>query len=140
MEFAKPTVEVTCLEGSNTLRMRWQHHVLPHDVAHAFQQITDRLDVSDASLYVVADLTSNPRIPLKETISALLAGPYRHPRLAEWLIVGSNLEARSVANALFAITRRSNVRWFDTERDALDYLYVVTNAQNSQDNPDAETL
>jgi hypothetical protein len=56
-----------------------------------------------------------------------LRGPFRHPRLAEWLVYGTNTSARRIGDLLTKASRRNNIRWFDTEDEVLGYLDAVHN-------------
>jgi hypothetical protein len=119
-----PTVDVQPIKYLPALKMIWQHKVVDKDVITAFESITTALNNSKDPLYVVVDLLNNPNFPLMVTIQNALE-PYRHPQLQEWLIVGSNWMARTIEGTLSKITRHKNVRWFDTEDDALNYLKSV---------------
>lgn len=116
------SVKVTSLNGYDALKMTWQRQVAAEDIAAAFGEVTDRLNSSNKPLYVVLDLQEEPELPLKETILGALSGTYRHPRLAEWLVVGANNPAEVVGRALATMTNRDNVIWFDTEEQAIHYL------------------
>ncbi|MBX3064138.1 MAG: STAS/SEC14 domain-containing protein [Anaerolineae bacterium] len=117
----EPTVQIDYLEGYHALKMTWQHNVQTQDVYTAFHKIEMELRKSDQPLYVVVDLLSDPRFPLKATVDGARVS-YRHPRLAEWLIIGSNWLARAIERALASVTNKRNVRWFDSEDAALAYL------------------
>jgi hypothetical protein len=116
------TVRVEPLEGKNALKMIWQRQVIEQDVREAFQVINTCLNEADGQMWVMVDLLSNPNFPLGATIQGALCGPYRNPKLREWLIIGSNPLARVIARTLAGVTGKSNVRWFDTEADGLAYL------------------
>jgi hypothetical protein len=119
-----PTVDVQPIEYLPALKMTWQHKVVDKDVIMAFESITAALNNSKKPLYVVVDLLSNPNFPLMVTVQNALE-PYRHPQLQEWLIVGSNWMAKTIEGTLSKITRHKNVRWFDSEDEALDYMKSV---------------
>lgn len=102
--------------------MIWQREVIQTDVTVAFRDLVNRLDQSPEPLYVIVDLRADPRFPLMETFRGALNGPFRHPRLAEWLVVGANSVARSIGSALMSITGRANIHWFSTFEEALVHL------------------
>lgn len=118
------TVSVQPIEGRPALKMTWQHTVLEADVASAFKQIMKTLDATNRPVYVMVDLLSNPRFPMMVTVQEALPC-YRDPMLKEWLIIGSNWMAKAIEGTLARITRHKNVRWFNTEAEALAYLDSV---------------
>jgi len=118
----KPTVRIAQFGDTAALLMTWAHRVDSRDVHAAFKEIDRRLNESGAANYVVVDLRENPNFPLGATVQAAAFGPYRNPLLEEWLIIGSNPVARTISRILSATTRRSNVRWFDSEAEVHDYL------------------
>lgn len=102
--------------------MIWEHTVEKEDVTHAFHDLIECLDAASTPQYVIVDLRADPRFPLIETFRAALNGPFRHPNLSEWLVVGANSVARSIGSALVSVSSRDNIRWFNTYEEALDYL------------------
>ncbi len=115
------TVSIERIDGCNALRMTWQHQVVEPDVRYAFREIVDALEETDEHLYVVVDLLSNPEFPMRVTVVEALPA-YRHPMLRQWLIVGSNRLAHMVEAVLSGATRRKNVLWFASERDAINHI------------------
>jgi hypothetical protein len=114
------------LDGyTNVLEMILERQVALVDERPAFQKIIAALEQSDDSLYIVIDLSHNPRMPMNETIMEAFLGPYRHPRLDEWLVVRPNIGARKIAQTLTRLLRRDNIHWFDTYDDVLAYLDTV---------------
>jgi hypothetical protein len=109
-------------DHDNAVLMTWQRQVQTEDVKVAFSQIMDHLKQKQTPLYVVVDILRNPNFPVGTTITAALLGPYRHPDLAAWLVVGSNWMAKSIERALANVTGRKNVLWFDTMEAALRHL------------------
>lgn len=105
-----------------TILMVWADVVTPLDVKEAFKEVDAILNKAEQEMFVVVDISTNPNFPLSATISGALFGPYRNPKLREWLIVGSNAMAHSIERTLANIARRSNVRWFTTQAEA--YAYV----------------
>ncbi|MCI0709164.1 MAG: hypothetical protein L0154_03285 [Chloroflexi bacterium] len=122
-----PTVTIERIQGHrNALLMTWQHDVDKDDVGPAFQEITDFLNVAPDQVYVVVDLLQNPRFPMVETMRRALAGPYDHPKMQAWLVVGSNRLARQIENFLSTVTGKKNVYWFDTIDEAMTHLQQQT--------------
>ena len=124
---APSTVHVEPVEGHNALSMIWQENVTKADVKAAFKAIEARLQTTESPLFVIVDITANPNFPLLETINAALFGPYRHPRLKEWLIIGANRSAQMIERVLAGSVVRKNVRWFTNADEALVYLNETQN-------------
>lgn len=122
-----PTVTITKIQGhKNALLMSWEHDVNKEDVAPAFDEITEFLNINPDPCYVVVDLLQNPRFPMVETMRRALAGPYDHPKMQAWLVVGSNRLARQIENFLSTVTGKKNVYWFDTVDEAMAHLHEQT--------------
>lgn len=117
-----PSVRIVRLADHRGLMMIWEHAVEKDDVAHAFRDLVDCLDAAPTPMYIVVDLRADPRFPLIETFRAALNGPFRHPNLSEWLVVGANSVARSIGSTLVSVSNRDNIHWFNTLEEALDYL------------------
>ena len=124
-----PTVVVEVFkECDNTLLMKWQHDIKPSDVRLAFETISDALRTTSSPIYVVVDLTQNPRFPLSETMFSAL-DCYHHPNLEAWLILGGGKAARAIEGFLSSMTGKQNVYWFETMADVLKRLQQETNAE-----------
>jgi hypothetical protein len=119
---ASPTVIIEHQEHTDIIHMTWRRRVMSADVYTAFTTINDILEASDHPLYVIVDIRSNPNFPLTATIDGALSGPYRNPKLKEWLILGSNPVARIVERTLRTMAQRRNVVWFSTEAEIEAYL------------------
>lgn len=118
-------VTVTLIDGSPALLMSWPRIIERDSIKEAFRTIVTSLDASDVPMYVVVDLHANPDFPMTDTIQGAYFGPYRHPMLSEWLVVNTNILGRMIGNTLSSITRRHNIKWFDTMEEALDYLHKM---------------
>lgn len=116
------TVPVTTVEGHHALLMRWGSAPEKRDVRDAFKTMTESLNASSVPLRVIVDVSSDPRFPLSETISGAFWGPFRNRMLTEWLVVGASGMAHTIGRALIGMSRRDNIRWFDTMDDAMSYL------------------
>lgn len=117
-----PSVRIVRLEDHRGLLMIWEHTVDKDDVTRAFHDLVDCLDSAIAPMYVIVDVRADPRFPLIETFRGALNGPFRHPNLSEWLVVGANSVARSIGSTLVSVSSRDNIHWFNTFEEALDYL------------------
>jgi hypothetical protein len=106
------------------LLMMWPPRPTRSDVRVAFDQLTRRLDRTLTPLYVVADLRAKPQLPMRTTIREALLGPYNHPMLAAWLVIGTTPVARVIAQSLGSITGRHNVYWFKDDEEVLAYLHL----------------
>lgn len=115
-------VTVTPINGYPALIMRWPRVIERESIKEAFRTIVSALDASDVPMYVVVDLHANPDFPMTDTIQGAYFGPYRHEMLAEWLVVNTNILGRMIGNTLSSITRRHNIKWFDTMEEALTHL------------------
>lgn len=119
----QPTVHVEPTDWNPCLiKMVWQRNVLPSDVRPAFKKITDYLDQNPEPVYVLVDITSNPKFPLAETMTHALVGPQRHKNLAGWLVIGSNPMAKLIERFLVSVTGRHIIYWFEDEQSVYDYL------------------
>ncbi len=117
-----PTVYIESVEGYPAMVMRWEHAIHSRDVSVAFRDINERLDAADEPMYVLVDLLENPQFPLLDTIAGALWGPFRHPTLNEWLVIGTNTLARVIARSLSNATRRNNIRWFSSYEEVYAYM------------------
>lgn len=124
MSNPQPTVDVQPIDGYPALKMTWQHKVRDEDVVVAFRKIGATLDSSDYPVYIVVDLLNDPQFPILTTVHEVI-GPYRHPKLEAWLVIGSNWMAKTIESALAKITRRKSVHWFRSENEAIAYLMSV---------------
>ncbi len=122
MNIQDTTVTIEQLANGNAIRMTWQRQVNAQDVERAFTAITDILKEASSPMYVVVDLLSNPNFPIGATLNAALFGPYRNPKLKEWLIIGSNSMAQFIERTLASVTGHRNVRWFKTQEEVSAYL------------------
>jgi hypothetical protein len=123
------TVSVEPVKDYPALVMKWQAYAKPDDIKRAYRIISEALDVAPSPIYIIVDLRENKQMPLKETVSGALFGPYSHRNLAAWFVVGGHQIARVVANSLAQVTRQHRVDWFDTEEDAYNRLKEVSQAR-----------
>lgn len=116
-----PTVWAEWLADLPAIKMVWMKDVTVPDVRDAFHDISAYLDNTEQPLPVIVDITRNPNFPIIETVLHALAGPFRHAMLSEWLVVGSSPAAHKIENLLSRVTSRSNIRWFESEEEAVSY-------------------
>jgi hypothetical protein len=108
--------------------MKWEWQANPVDIKRAYRVISETLDVATSPIYVIVDLRKNVRMPLKETVSGAMFGPYSHSKLAAWLVIGGHQIARVVANSLSQVTGKNKVEWFETEEDVYARLKELLQA------------
>ena len=121
--FDPDPVTTTPIEGQPALLMKWPRSVDKESIRTAFRGIMDVLDATGEPIYVIVDLRDDPDFPMTETIQSAYWGPFRHHRLAEWLVVSTNVLGRMIGHTLATITRRNNIKWFDTMDEAMAYLH-----------------
>ena len=116
------TVSVSHIQDYPALLMRWDAQPSDEDIRRAYQDIKTNLDAATTRMYVIVDLTADPRMPLLPTLNGALHGPYQHPRLIKWLVAGNHSLGRIVARLLAGATGEQHVVWFNTTDNALDYV------------------
>ncbi|MDQ7026031.1 MAG: hypothetical protein Q9P01_01670 [Anaerolineae bacterium] len=116
------TVSIRHIDNIPALFMVWDADIKAKDVSQAYQQITTELDQSETLKYIIVDLTSNPNMPFAETLRGALYGPYKHPMLKQWLVVGDHQVGHMVSRLLFSTTGKKHVIWFDSIEDAYDHI------------------
>ncbi len=117
------TVYIEPLNGyPNTYRLAWEPSVREADVHPAFAALTDILNHAAGPVHIVLDLTCDPNIPLSLTTQEAFSGPFRHPNLGSWLVVGANWRARMIADVISQVGPGDNIRWFGGDAEAVDYL------------------
>jgi hypothetical protein len=117
-----PSVAVEPTAVPNVILMTWQPQVAEEDVQTAFSSISYYLAQTLDPLYVVVDLLAKPSFPMATTISEALRGPFAHPQMAGWVIVGGNRAANIIEKVLSNITRRKNVYWMESHAEAKAFL------------------
>lgn len=90
------------------------------DTIAVFEVIVDVLDNSNAPVYIIVELLSNPHFPLKQTLSGAMQA-HSHPQMGKWLVVGSNRIAKLIGNVLTAFNN-TGIEWFKTDDEAMQYL------------------
>lgn len=108
----------------------WAHAVRREDVQKAFRDLNEILNAVSEPIYVFVDLRERPNFPLADTLRGALDGPFRHPMLKEWLVIGSSPMAHTIGRMLSSITRRHNIKWFTTEEEAVEYLQLSSGHVN----------
>lgn len=118
----QPTVYIENTIWPNVVKMIWQHDVNEADVLPAFYALTQRLNRTVEPLYVVMDLQARPKFPMAETITGAMSGPFGHPKLAYWLMIGTSRPARIIENVLTQVTRHRNTAWFNSLEEVHEFL------------------
>jgi hypothetical protein len=119
----RPTVFIESVDNHPTaVWLRWERWVVEADVRPAFHEMTHRLDTARQPVHVLVDLRADPRLPLQTTISETLSGPFMHPNMGEWLVIGTNARAHFVADMITRVGRQNSIRWFQTDTEAFEHL------------------
>jgi hypothetical protein len=114
----KPSsISVQRLQNYPALLMKWEKLAESKDLKQAYRLINEQLRDSDKPLYVVVDLRENKNMPLAETVSGALFGPYQNPKLAACLVLGCHKTARMAARLLVNISHEDKIECFETEAD-----------------------
>lgn len=116
------SIHVSEIELYPAIRMNWEHVIHKEDLQPAFKAVVDLLDASESSLYILVDLSKAPDFPMVETTLEALRGPFRHPCVAEWLVIDAKRPARMIGDLLMRSSGRKNIRWFKREEQALNYM------------------
>jgi hypothetical protein len=124
------TVSVQPVKDYPALIMTWQKFAHPKDIRQAYRTISEALDVATSPIYVIVDLRDNMQMPLKETVTGAVFGPYNHRNLAAWFVIGTHQIARAVAGSLSQITRQHRVEWFDTEEQVYELMQELIAAKS----------
>ena len=106
----------------SAIKLVWDSAITEQGVREGFSRVQAQLSESEAPQYIIMDVSTNPQFPLKETTAAALFGPYRHPMLREWLIVGECKQWHFVEQMLYRATNERKMRWFDTLDTAETYI------------------
>lgn len=130
MSDTRQTVQVEKIDGSPAIVMRWEQDVVPTHVQAAFSRISQLLSESSEPLSVIVDIRTNPNFPLSSTITGAIFGPFRDPKLKEWLVIGSNPIAHIIERILTKATGRSNIKWFDNMAEVNEYLQYADDKQS----------
>lgn len=114
------------------LLMRWQANIRDVDITTAFNDIETYLNEYAGKVSVIVDLTGQTNIPIHSTLFKSIS-IQNHANLDNWLVLGKNKIARMIGNTLTNMTRKDNIRWFDTFEQLQDYLATksIENIQNA---------
>lgn len=114
------TVNISQTSNPSIYYMRWDHNPSENDVRIAFLDIEKLLNEATQSIYIIVNLTSNPRFPMKATLNGAMKVNH-HPKMGDWLVVGGTHAARIIGRSL-TMLGRTNVSWHESENDAHEYL------------------
>ena len=109
----------------DALWLRWAPYVAEADIRPAFHELTRRLDEAHSPVQVLVDLRQNPRLPLQTTIFETMNGPFLHPNMGLWLVVGTNPRAEIIATVITRVGRMDSILWYKTEAEALRKLEAL---------------
>jgi hypothetical protein len=107
----------------SAIKLVWNSAVTEQGVREGFNRVQAQLTESESPQYIIMDISTNPQFPLKETTAAALFGPYRHPMLLEWLIIGDSEQWHFVEHMLHRATNERKMRWFDTLEAVETYIH-----------------
>ncbi|MEQ9030774.1 MAG: hypothetical protein RLP44_18820, partial [Aggregatilineales bacterium] len=97
-------------------------------VIRAYESLTDKIQSTDAPIYVIVDIRADPAFPLQVTINNSLRIS-RQQNFNQWLVVGSNRSARMISSVLNSMGT-AKILWFDTVDDALDSVAYAESVEN----------
>lgn len=109
-------------QSEDVIKMIWASRINDNDVRQSFKEIDKVLSAAARPMFVVVDISADPKFPLTATLTGALFGPQRNPNLREWLVIGSNDIAKFIDRTLTAITHRNLVRWFKNEAEVTAYI------------------
>lgn len=116
------TVTVEYSDEFKALWMGWGKGATGRDVQNAYREISAYLETLDESICIVVDLRENIYMPVRETLTGALLGPYKHPMVGAWLVIGANAFAQNVAIMLKGVTKQDMVVWCEDEVEVFNYL------------------
>src|SRR5258708_16564160 len=122
-----PTIAVDLIIDYNLLKMTWAPQINEHDIAVAFREIASALKKSEIPIDVIVDISNNPQFSMQTLFSEALGGPFKHPQLGMWVVVGTSRAAHIVANGLNRLSGQKKVVRFSTQDEALTYLATYAN-------------
>lgn len=119
------TVSLRQLEGRHVVETVWSQNINPDDVRNAMRTINALLDKTTLPLHVIIDIRQNPDFPLWATIKETMFGPFRHPNMGYWLVLGSNKTAKFIAYVLTEVSNRASIVWFEDEASLWEYVSIL---------------
>jgi hypothetical protein len=112
-------INITQHDEYPTIIMTWGNTITSGDVRAAFKEITTLLDTTSHDQCVIVDLSTHPSLPMLEIIQSALHGPYAHPKLRQWLVIGGDAFSRSIEKVLAHTTGQHRVKWINSYDDAI---------------------
>lgn len=104
------------------LRVTWTGSVDGTAINTTFRDLQSYLDAARNPLPIVFDMSQCTRFSAPDALRGALFGPFRHPLVDEWLIIGADALARNVGRVLTNVTGIDNIRWFFTHEQAYTHL------------------
>lgn len=118
-----PKIIVSPLDDLPAIALLMTGKVNGFDLQEALIDVLIRLEHTQQPLYIIFNMNSaSHEVPLSEFVREALRGPYKHPMLAEWLMIGGSMSMSMAMITLTKITQRENYRWFDSHEEALAYI------------------
>lgn len=108
------------------LLVTWTGIVDGQAINTSFRAMQTYLDAAASPLPIVLDLSGCQRFSAPDALRGALFGPFRHPMLDEWLVIGADSLARNIGRVLSNVTRIHNIRWFFTHEQAYTFLAAKT--------------
>ena len=128
---AVDTVRIEPVTGHEpALWMIWDRWPAEAAVTRACESMVAHMDAADQPVHVLVDLRSNPNFPMRVTVMDVLEGPARHCKMGDWLVIGANRLAKVIGSVVSRVTRRENIRWYDTEEQTLAALDKLMNSSD----------
>ncbi|MEQ8676013.1 MAG: hypothetical protein RIC84_22545 [Aggregatilineales bacterium] len=121
-------VEIITHVVKGVFEMRWGSKPNTSTVIRAYESLTDKIQSTDAPIYVIVDIRADPAFPLQVTINNSLRIS-RQQNFNQWLVVGSNRSARMISSVLNSMGT-AKILWFDTVDDALDSVAYAESVEN----------
>ncbi|MCS7071541.1 MAG: hypothetical protein NZM00_08555 [Anaerolinea sp.] len=118
------TVTLEHFHGIVHLRVTWASVVDGVAINTTFRTMQMYLDATQTPLPVIFDMSQCVRFSAPDVLRGALFGPFRHPMLDEWLVIGADTLARNVGRVLSNVTGIHNIHWFFTHEQAYTHLLV----------------
>ena len=122
------TVLVSPIEGKTPhLYFTWMANPTADDIRSAFAMLYETIAGSSATIHVIVDVSSHPKLPLGETVTKALR-VQNHDNMGKWLVVGADWRAEFVGSLMNNISKK-NIEWFNTYTDAMQRLNQLIEEQ-----------
>ncbi|MEO0594637.1 MAG: hypothetical protein AAF126_00840 [Chloroflexota bacterium] len=116
------TVKLEFIPQQQVIKLTLAEHVVHSDMQRAMSSILVHLEESHDKHFIVVDMTKNNVLSVQATVSSAFFGPYGHPNVAQWLIVGHHPIGKRISRQLIGWTGESRFTWFDDTASCLKYI------------------